>query len=665
MPYDKYDEERKKLGLTPIYAETLPNKINNSTIYDKYDAERASLGISTIQPDYKPVKKPSQNVGASSVKPVTLTPKITVEQKITNMKSQGKPESEIKSYIDVLGADNEYKDRLYKYANIGFMNKFNKFGTDLDRASLNTLKNMGNFILDSKGGSYDPATGFRENKETNREKLGNTVKAVASAPIPFTKANVGDATGGALKKLNQVDQAYRGMASVVPEVSDVPKIFTDSNTRAEMAKRAKEGWEGTRHTEFSETMGKGWREATKKYTNIMAPLNFAGSLLSDPSNAILAGAGGVIAKGAKAVINPIRNASKELNALLDDGFLQGVGDVGNGVSNVKQINPKTGNFAKPIPKSLVPEQGANIMPAISEFVSSQTGKKYTIPDIKDVKHSVDSNGVVHYSDNIFDNVDIKDQRDFAKQYAIKNYVTNFDNKGKIIGQEKPIIIKDDGLELLITKTGINDVSKKFRASEQQSLANSLVSLPQIIENAKFIKEVPDLKGNNLAKWRNYESSFKDSAGLHKVNIQIKQVPIGNRYYYHALEKIEIDSPHVPYDVKPLQTLPQESISNNIIRNPAENINKVNTNIPNALPEVATTAQKIIHQKETGLAMPVKDTSGFNAYTNDIDRIFKKVYGKNYEEAKAKYLTPLNGSKKNNQLMQQEILTGLKNDIVNK
>lgn len=86
---------------------------------------------------------------------------------------------------------------------------------------------------------------------------------------------------------------------------------------------------------------------------------------------------------------------------------------------------------------------------------------------------------------------------------------------------------------------------------------------------------------------------------YKIKIDVEVDKVGNRYYYHSLDKLKIDSPHVPYDVKPLQTLPQEFISNNIIFNPAKNIN-----IPNI-------EQKVPEQ----ILMPVKDTSLYVSITH--------------------------------------------------
>jgi hypothetical protein len=62
---------------------------------------------------------------------------------------------------------------------------------------------------------------------------------------------------------------------------------------------------------------------------------------------------------------------------------------------------------------------------------------------------------------------------------------------------------------------------------------------------------------------------------------------------------------------------------------------------------------------------LKDTSGFNAYTNDVYRIFKKVYGKHFDAAKKEILDPFDAAKKANIDFQKEWLGKLKTDVVDK
>lgn len=65
------------------------------------------------------------------------------------------------------------------------------------------------------------------------------------------------------------------------------------------------------------------------------------------------------------------------------------------------------------------------------------------------------------------------------------------------------------------------------------------------------------------------------------------------------------------------------------------------------------------------ATTLKDTSGFNAYTNDINRIFKKVFGKDFAVAKKEFLDPFDAAKKANIETQGNWLNSMKQDVVDK
>lgn len=65
------------------------------------------------------------------------------------------------------------------------------------------------------------------------------------------------------------------------------------------------------------------------------------------------------------------------------------------------------------------------------------------------------------------------------------------------------------------------------------------------------------------------------------------------------------------------------------------------------------------------ATKLKDTTGFKASTMDVYRIFRDVFGKHFPKVKKAILDPFDDAKKRNVQFQQDLLTGLKTEVVDK
>ena len=154
---------------------------------------------------------------------------------------------------------------------------------------------------------------------------------------------------------------------------------------------------------------------------------------------------------------------------------------------------------------------------------------------------IGSDGTVRIYSNVFQNVEPEKQRSFIKQYAQDNYITHFDNAGKIIGEDKGITIKSDGSRVYITGQGINDVTKKVRGGNNIPFMESILELPSIIENSNLVdKGKADEKGRPFL-WDSYESKIYINQIPYTVSLKIKNPPTGgNRYYYHTIDEIKIE-----------------------------------------------------------------------------------------------------------------------------
>ncbi len=155
---------------------------------------------------------------------------------------------------------------------------------------------------------------------------------------------------------------------------------------------------------------------------------------------------------------------------------------------------------------------------------------------------IGSDGTVRIYSDVFQNVEPEKQRSFIKQYAQDNYITQFDNTGNIVGEDKGITIKSDNSRVYITGQGINEISKKIRGGKNEPFLNSILELPSIIENSVLVqKDIPDEKGRPFL-WNLYQSKIYINKKPYTVSLKIKNPPTGgNRYYYHTIDEIKIES----------------------------------------------------------------------------------------------------------------------------
>lgn len=163
---------------------------------------------------------------------------------------------------------------------------------------------------------------------------------------------------------------------------------------------------------------------------------------------------------------------------------------------------------------------------------------YEIPDKNELDYFVDSNGV-SLNSHIVPELDTADYKDFAKAYAAKNLITEFDNNGNAINM-RPIKIKEDGKQVIITQKGINDVLKNVRGNRKSaSLLDSIFVLDDIIAGAHKSGEKENTKGR-VNPYAYYNTRFVDSSGnAYSVTVHIKDTPDIARYHYHNLKTAEI------------------------------------------------------------------------------------------------------------------------------
>ena len=266
---------------------------------------------------------------------------------------------------------------------------------------------------------------------------------------------------------------------------------------------------------------------------------------------------------------------------------------------------------------------------------SRDGKhRYYVPEKNEIDIKVDDNGTVHMGSSIANTVHTDDHRLFAKRYAENNLISTFDEKGNAINL-KPIRIKDDGKEVIITKNGIGDVAKKLRHKTRNSaLVDSILSLDRLIENAKFDEPKPNLKGGRHP-FSYYTAYFKDGDEAYQVKIHIKDVADQSQYHYHKISRIDdmdiekIDSLDGTYTPKSEENLIEdESISD--LNVPQE---KDTVNNQQRIKEIDDELHEI-HQKQLGPHEPEeirelnRQAKALNAEKKEILDEAKKVEQKN-------------------------------------
>ena len=171
-------------------------------------------------------------------------------------------------------------------------------------------------------------------------------------------------------------------------------------------------------------------------------------------------------------------------------------------------------------------------------------RMYEVPKQSEISYEIAPDGSITLNDNIINQLDKKDYRDFIKAYAALNLVTQID---LVTGEEinpKVIITKSDGRRIIITQPGINDVAKKIRSAGIKSKDNvsSILLLDKIIENSVPVRTEANKHGGENP-FTYYRSKFAVGGRNYDVTLHIKNSRRGDRYYYHALDKIEIASTH--------------------------------------------------------------------------------------------------------------------------
>lgn len=172
--------------------------------------------------------------------------------------------------------------------------------------------------------------------------------------------------------------------------------------------------------------------------------------------------------------------------------------------------------------------------------SSDRQRMYEVPQENELNFAVESDGTVVLSDDIVGKLNKDDYRDFIKAYAELNLITVVDPKTGAEINPKPVTIQDDGTRVIITQTGINDVSKKIRGAgiKNQDNVASILLLNHIIENATRLDTVENKHGGTTP-FTDYTAQFSVGGREYSVLLHIKNAKQGDRYHYHTLEKIDV------------------------------------------------------------------------------------------------------------------------------
>lgn len=176
------------------------------------------------------------------------------------------------------------------------------------------------------------------------------------------------------------------------------------------------------------------------------------------------------------------------------------------------------------------------------YIQSQDRQRmYEVPSQKEINYAVNEDGTVVLNDDVIGRLSPKDYRDFTKAYAELNLVTKFD-EGLNVTSAKPVTVKSTGGNVIITQTGINDFAKKIRGTGLKNRDNvsSVLLLDKLIENSVPVSS----SGNNHSESGNpftyYKSKLKVGNTNYDVTLHIKNVPTDDRYYYHSLDKVDIN-----------------------------------------------------------------------------------------------------------------------------
>jgi hypothetical protein len=525
------------------------------------------------------------------------TPK-TFTQQLREMQQSNKNVS-LNSVDEVQEAQDSGANKAPDLNYTPFNNPLTKIGELVSKVTPSTPKAapsidvshvMNNLPLPKKTYGVDKYVENQIDAKMNKLNVAKPQKPTSLDDIKKEKTNILEIPGMAAQavgdSLNTAKNlVYYGARAAGEGLSHIP-VINEATEALGMPKNTPiEKFDINRNYTFvDDIMPNKWGAAVNKFAaehpKVGGFTKFALENTFDPTNLIGGGTIGELAKAGVIGKNSIKGSIENLKLIGDmnkaalHGPLpktlpqnQGMADRNKAMEEINNIVSNT-----ELPNQYI-GLGDNVPVKNERITFNKLGMAYKIPSIDEIGSFIDEKGIVNIPNNVLKHVDPKDVRDYIKAFADKNYVTHFDENGNLVGEPKPVTIKDNGKEVFITREGLREVSKNVRG-KQNPLAKSMFNLPDVIKESKFKESGPDVKGRPF-NWEYYNSKVNIGGEPFDANISIKQLPNneGQRYYYHNIKK-QIEPSNLPLNGKSHLPVVINDGSKNSIPYVTDNINKM-------------------------------------------------------------------------------------------
>jgi len=171
-----------------------------------------------------------------------------------------------------------------------------------------------------------------------------------------------------------------------------------------------------------------------------------------------------------------------------------------------------------------------------------------------------SDSIISVSEKEFDGDDFQTQKKHALSYVKAHF------------QGKNFVNKDTGFSIGVSGDGIGETFNKGLSIPK---IQSFKVLDKLLENSVLIDSKKDEKGRtNIKRWLYFSTKIKVGEVLYNVSIDVKETPVGNKYYLHRLNisKESVDTGRSDEETSPVHDLNTTDSKNNIPQK-TENINK--------------------------------------------------------------------------------------------